>query len=112
MTGLAGDRAGFGEYGACGDEFIDRVDLPCEVIETDGAASFRSTGGADAEEPEIVVVARAGKPEERGVGPRLPGDDLHAEDRGVELHRAVDVGDEQHGVVEANGGEGHGAVPL
>ena len=58
---------------------------------------------ADAEQAEVVVVARAGQPQERGVGPGFAGDDLHAEHVGVEAHRPVEVGDEQHGVVETNG---------
>ena len=58
---------------------------------------------ADAEQAEVVVVARAGQPQERGVGAGFAGDDLHAEHVGVEALGAVEVGDEQHGVVEANG---------
>ena len=63
---------------------------------------FGAAGGADAEQAEVVVVARAGQPQERGVGARFAGDDVHAEDVGVEAQRPVEVGDEQHRVVEAN----------
>jgi hypothetical protein len=73
------------------------------MVEADRAAPLRAAIGADAEEAEVVMVPRAGQSEEGGVGAWFAGDDLHAEQVGVEAQRPLEVGDEQHGVVEADG---------
>jgi hypothetical protein len=103
VAGLAGERACLGEAAAGVGELIDGVELPGEVVEPDRAAALGATGAPDAEQPEVVMVARAWQAEERGVGAGFTGDDLHAEHLGVEGQRAFEVGDEQHGVVEADG---------
>ena len=64
---------------------------------------------AEAEQPQVVVVARARQPQEGGVGPGLAGDDLHPEGPGPEAQRALEIGDEQDGVVEPDGRDGRGS---
>ena len=59
-----------------------------------------------------MVVARAGQAQEGGVGAGLAGHDRHAEGLLVERDAALEVGHEQDGVVEADGVDGHGALPL
>ena len=106
VAGLAGVGAGVEQRLAGGGELVDRVELPGQVVEADGTAALGAAGGADAEQAEVVVVARAGQAQEGGVGPGFAGDDVHAEDVGVEGQRPVEVGDEQDGVVEADGRDG------
>ena len=53
-----------------------------------------------------------GQPQERGVGARLAGHDRHVEGLLVERDAALQVGHEQHGVVEADGVDGHGACSF
>ena len=86
-----------------GGELVDRVELPGEVVQPDAAAALRAAGGADTEQAEVVMVPLAWQSEERGVGAWFAGDDLHAEQVGVEAQRPFQIGDEQHGVVEADG---------
>lgn len=64
-------------------------------------------GPGDAEQPEVVVVSGAGQPQEGTVETWFAGDEFHAEHLGVEAHRAVEVGDEEHRVVETDGRDGH-----
>jgi hypothetical protein len=49
-----------------------------------------------------VVVPRSGQAQEGAVETRLAGDQLHAEYVGIEAQRAVEIGNEEHGVVQAN----------
>jgi len=93
-------------------EFVDGVDLPGEVVEPDPAAPLGRRGRADTEQAEVVVVARAGQPQERGVRPRFASGDEHAEDLGVELLGAGQVGDEQDRVVEADRVDAHDPLPV
>ena len=86
MAGLAGVGAGVEQGLAGGGELVDGVELPGQVVEADGAAPLGAAGGADAEQAEVVVVARAGQAQEGGVGAGFAGDDLHAEHVGVEAH--------------------------
>ena len=102
VTRLAGVGVSVEERSAGVGELVDGVELPGEVVEADRAASPGFVGGADAEQAEVVVVLGAGQSQERCVGAWFAGDDIHAEDVGVEAHRAVEVGDEQDGVIEAN----------
>ena len=67
--------------------------------------------GLNAEEAEVVVVARAGESQEGGVGAWFACHDLHVEGLLVEGEALLEVGHEQHGVVETDGFDGHGAVP-
>ena len=58
LTGAVGfliDR-GIEQRLAGGGELVDRVELPGQVVEADGAASPGPAGLADAEETEVVVV--------------------------------------------------------
>ncbi len=73
------------------------------MIEPDRAAALGATGRTDPEQAEVVMVARPRQAEERGMHSLLAGDDLHAEDRRVEVQRPFEVGHEQHGVIEADG---------
>ena len=68
MAGFAAVGAGVEQGLPGGGEFVDRVDLPGEVVQADAAAPLGSGAGADAEQAEVVVVARAGQAQERGVG--------------------------------------------
>ncbi len=61
----------------------------------------------DPEQAQVVVVARAGQTEKGGVGAWFEGDDLHAEQVAVEALAALEVGDEQDGMVETDRGERH-----
>ena len=74
-----------------------------QVVEPECAAPLRSAGGADTEQAEVVVVARSGQAQKGGVGTGFTRNDFQAEQVGVEAQRPVEVGDEQHGVVETNG---------
>ena len=56
------------------------------------------------------MVARAGQAQERGVRPGLARHDRHAEGLLVEGDAPLQVGHEQHGVVEADGVDGHGGL--
>ena len=103
MTGLAGVGAGIEQRLTGRGELVDGVELPGEVVQADGAARPRPAGRPDAEQAEVVVVAGAGQAQERGVGARFAGDDLHAEHVGVEALGSFEVGDEEHGVVETHG---------
>ncbi len=49
-------------------EFVDGVALPGEVAESDRTPALGAVGRADPDEPEVVMVARAGQAVERGVG--------------------------------------------
>ena len=60
VAGLAGVGAGVEQRLAGGGELVDGVELPGEVVEADGAAALGAAGGADAEQAEVVVVARSG----------------------------------------------------
>jgi hypothetical protein len=64
----------------------------------------------DLEQAEVVVVARARQLQERGGNPRLARDHAHAEGGVVEGDAALEVGDVEHGVVEPDGGDGHGLL--
>jgi hypothetical protein len=66
------------------DQLVDGVDLPGQVVEA-YASILWSIGVADAEQPEVVVVARARQAKERGVRSRFAGGDLHAEHVAVEV---------------------------
>ena len=88
------------------DELVDGVELPGQVVETDRPA-WLGDGPGDAEQPEVVVVSGAGQPQEGAVELRFARDEFHAEHLGVEAHRAVEVGDEEHRVVETDGRDGH-----
>jgi hypothetical protein len=76
------------------------------VVEADRPAPPRRLG-TDPEQAEVVVVARARHPQESGVGARLPGHHLGAEGGLVERQAALEVGDEEDRVVEADGVDGH-----
>ena len=67
---------------------------------------------ADAEEAEVVVVLPERESQERRRRAGLAGGDLHAEGTGVEVDRALEVRDEQDGVVEPDGGDRHGTSFL
>ncbi len=60
VAGFAGVGAGVEQGLAGGGELVDGVELPGQVVEADATASLGSAGGADAEQAEVVVVARAG----------------------------------------------------
>ena len=47
-------------------EVLDRLDLPCEVIQTDAALLREWCLRPDREQPEVVVVLRAGRAHEHG----------------------------------------------
>ena len=68
--------------------------------------------GADPEQAEVVVVAGPGQAQEGGVGAGLARHDRHVEGLLVEGDAALQVGHEQHGVVEADGVDGHGEALL
>ncbi len=60
VAGLAGVGAVGKQRPAGLGKLVDGVDLPGEVVETDGAPALRPIGGADTKEAEVVVVARSG----------------------------------------------------
>jgi len=78
------------------------------VVETDTAVASGERSRAQPEQAEVVVVARTGQPHEHGVGARLTSRGDHAEHLGVEPLGAVEVGDEQHGMVETDRRDWHG----
>ena len=91
-------------------ELLDGVDLPGQVVEPERAA-----GRAAARRPRTGR-GRGGCPTGAGAGTRrsrgLPRHDRHPEGLLVEGDAALEVADEQHGVVEADGVDGHGGASF
>jgi hypothetical protein len=89
------------EPGADLGQLGQRADLPGQVVQADlGAAGHHRGRGADAEQAEVVVVGRPGRPQE-GRPARDFGAHLEAEHAAVEVHGGRQVADVEHGVVEA-----------
>ncbi len=100
MVAGADQRAPVAQPRADVGQFAERARLPGQVVEA-GLAGDRPGGlAADGEQPQVVVVEGAGRAQERGL-PGVLGGELEAEDVLVELDRALDVADVEHGVVEA-----------
>ena len=87
-------------------ELLDGVDLPRQVVQPQGAVRAGRLL-ADPEQPEVVVVPGPGQPQEGGVRAGLARHHRHVEGLLVERDAALQVGHEQHGVVEADGVDGH-----
>jgi hypothetical protein len=98
VVGHAGQRAGVGEPVAGGGEVGERLDLPREVVEPDGAVA--GTRRAGLEQAEVVVVGGVPPAQERPAR-EVERQPLEAEDVAVEGDAALDVRDEQDGVVQA-----------
>ena len=109
MVGRPDQRAALGQHALQPLELVERVDLPRQVVQADGAAPGAARAGAraDLEHAEVVVVGRAGRLEERALA-RHVDQRLEPEHLLVELAGDLDVADVEHGVVEA--GDGHGRL--
>ena len=99
---LAGERARCDETVADGDELIDGVHLPRQVVQTRRPAGCSGRASAEAEESEIVMVLRVRGAQEGSVhAPVCSLDHIEAEHVGVKGYGRVEIRDEQHGMVEA-----------
>jgi hypothetical protein len=100
----ADKRVGFGQPMRGGLELVERVDLPRQVVEADAGATGRRRGRArpHLEQPQVVVVGRAGRLEEGGPGEavRRHRNRPEPEDVTVERDAAGKLADEQDGVVQ------------
>ena len=96
-------------------EFVEGVDLPGQVVQPDrrSAGTGSARRGADLEQPEVVVVGRAGRLQEGGatkpVGRHV--DPTKAQDVGVEPHRRVDVAHVQDRVIQPEDSHSHKPTP-
>ena len=97
------ERTRVGELGGDLLEVAQRVDLPRQVVEAHTAAPGRRgvRAGAHPEQTEVVIVRRAGGPQERRRAATHLADDLECQDVAVEGDAAVGVADVENGVVQA-----------
>src|SRR6266545_7208428 len=110
VVGRADQGTGLGQLGGQLLQVVERVDLPGEVVQADGAPHRRGRLIADLEQSEVVVVGRPGRPEECGA--RYAAhvvDHPEAEHVTVEGDAARHVSHVEHGVVEAV--DGHHVPP-
>src|SRR5262245_29505268 len=98
VIGLADQRADLEEPPAGASQVSQLADLPRRVIHARDALVRRADPPL-LEQPEVVIVGRAGNPEERAPGPL--GLHLEAEHLRVEAHAPLDVRHPQHEMLQA-----------
>jgi len=109
---LTSEGTGVADRGAECGELVDGVHLPGEVAQARLALYRTRASHSEGEQPEVVVVARIGRRQERGIHPLHGGHHGEAQYLGVELQGAVEIGHEQHRVIEPTDPRRHGQISI